>query len=71
MRLVINHLKYYFYLYRVPFTQALQLVGRRAVYLEKGYAYVPLQSLVSIIVSRVSSHEFSPCFRAQYLFLAR
>ena len=40
---------------RVPFQQALSLVSSRSVYLEKGFAYVPLQRLVSIIVTRVSA----------------
>jgi hypothetical protein len=38
---------------RVPFQQALQLISSRAVYLEGGYAYVPLGRLVSIITTRV------------------
>lgn len=38
--------------YKVPFQQALSLVSQRAVFLEAGYAYVPLQKLVSIIVTR-------------------
>uniref|UniRef100_A0A7S3H1X7 DNA primase large subunit n=1 Tax=Spumella elongata TaxID=89044 RepID=A0A7S3H1X7_9STRA len=38
--------------YKVPFQQALSLVSSRSVYLEKGFAYVPLQRLVSIIVTR-------------------
>jgi DNA primase large subunit len=40
--------------YRVPFQQALSLVSQRAVFLEAGFAFVPLQKLVSIIVTRVS-----------------
>lgn len=54
--------------FKVPFTQALQLVGRRAVYLEKGYAYVPLQSLVSIIVSRFRLHLSRALTEASLLF---
>ena len=38
--------------YRVPFLEALDLIGRREVYLEKGYAYVPQAKLHSIVVSR-------------------
>ena len=41
------------YVNRVPFQQALSLVAGRAVYLERGFAFVPLQRLVSIIVTRV------------------
>ncbi|CAB3984192.1 DNA primase large subunit [Paramuricea clavata] len=40
--------------YKVPFTEVLDLVRWRKVYLEKGYAYVPRDRLVSII---------SNCFR--------
>jgi DNA primase large subunit len=38
--------------YRVPFLEAIDLIGRREVYLEKGYAYVPQAKLHSIVVSR-------------------
>lgn len=38
--------------YKVPFTQALQLIANRQVYLEGGFAYVPLQRVVSIITTR-------------------
>jgi len=38
--------------YKVPFQQALSLVASRSVYLERGFAYVPLQRLVTIIVTR-------------------
>jgi len=38
--------------FKVPFQQALTLVASRAVYLERGFAYVPLQRLMSIIVTR-------------------
>ncbi len=43
--------------YRIPFVQALQLIGTRSVYLEGGYAYVPLNKLVSIIITRVRIFE--------------
>mmetsp|Transcript_21947 Transcript_21947/g.36751 ORF Transcript_21947/g.36751 Transcript_21947/m.36751 type:complete len:529 (+) Transcript_21947:67-1653(+) len=42
--------------FKVPFQQALSLVASRAVYLERGCAYVPLQRLVSIIVTRFRMH---------------
>lgn len=32
--------------------QALDLVQRREVFLERGFAYVPMERLVSIIVAR-------------------
>jgi hypothetical protein len=38
---------------RVPFQQALSLVGSRGAYLEGGYAFVPLARLVSTVVTRV------------------
>jgi len=38
--------------YRVPFLEAVDLIGRREVYLERGYAYVPQAKLHSIVVSR-------------------
>ena len=38
--------------YKIPFEEALQLMAKRQVYLEKGYAYVPLSQLVSTIISR-------------------
>lgn len=39
-------------LYKVPFQQALSLLAGRSVYLEAGFAYVPFQRLVSIIITR-------------------
>lgn len=33
-------------------SQALELVQRREVFLERGYAYVPMERLVTIIVAR-------------------
>ena len=38
--------------FRIPFVQALDLVGRRQVFLQNGMAYVPQSQLVSIIVAR-------------------
>lgn len=35
--------------YKVPFLQALQLIGSRSVYLERGMAFVPLTRLVHIL----------------------
>jgi DNA primase large subunit len=42
--------------YKVPFAQALGLVKHRQVFLEAGWAYVPLSNLVSIIVTRFRMH---------------
>ena len=41
--------------YRVPFVEAIDLIGRREVYLEKGYAYVPAAKLHAIVVARFRS----------------
>lgn len=38
--------------YRVPFLEAIDLVGRREAYLEKGKAYVPQAKLHAIVVAR-------------------
>mmetsp|Transcript_19050 Transcript_19050/g.38484 ORF Transcript_19050/g.38484 Transcript_19050/m.38484 type:complete len:485 (+) Transcript_19050:62-1516(+) len=38
--------------YKVPFQQALTLVAGRSVYIERGFAFVPLQRLVAIIVTK-------------------
>jgi len=37
--------------YKVPFTECLDLVRGRKVYLKRGYAYVPRDDLVSILLS--------------------
>ncbi|KAK0069423.1 DNA primase large subunit [Biomphalaria pfeifferi] len=37
--------------YKVPFTEALDLVRNRKVFLRDGYAYVPQEDLVSILLS--------------------
>lgn len=42
--------------FRIPFTQALDLVCHRQVFLENGFAYVPVERLVSIIVARFRSN---------------
>lgn len=41
--------------YRIPFAQAADLVGQRLVYVEAGFAYVPLQRVVASVVSRFRS----------------
>ncbi|CAM9896950.1 unnamed protein product [Chrysoparadoxa australica] len=38
--------------YKIPFTQAVDLVSTRQVYISGGIAYVPSQRLVNIVVSR-------------------
>lgn len=37
--------------FKVPFTEALDLVGSRKVYLEAGVAFVPFDHVVSILYS--------------------
>eukprot|EP01038_Epipyxis_sp_PR26KG_P013149 gene13149-17617_t len=50
---VMNHAAFIKNTYfKVPFQQALSLISKRMVYLQAGCAYVPLQKLVSIIVTR-------------------
>jgi DNA primase large subunit len=41
--------------YRVPFAQALELVGRRECHVHGGYAYVPLSRIVSIVAAKFRS----------------
>lgn len=41
---------------QVPFTEVLDLVRSKKVYLEKGFAYVPKTDLVSIILSVYRTH---------------
>ena len=38
--------------YRVPFTEVLTLVSRRLVYIEKGFAYVPRDQLITLLQGR-------------------
>ncbi|XP_071964256.1 DNA primase large subunit-like [Antedon mediterranea] len=42
--------------YKVPFTEALDLVRSRKIYVHKGYAYVPSNDLVSIVISAYRAH---------------
>ncbi|XP_013394623.1 DNA primase large subunit [Lingula anatina] len=42
--------------YRVPFTEALDLVKARKVYVHRGYVYVPYNELVSIILGVFRTH---------------
>ncbi|CAN0259731.1 unnamed protein product, partial [Discosporangium mesarthrocarpum] len=38
--------------YKIPFWQAVDLIGSRQVYLEGGFAYVPIQRVVTIVASQ-------------------
>ena len=42
--------------FKVPFTDVLDLVKKRAVYIQKGFAYVGQNDLVSIIIGGFRSH---------------
>lgn len=54
--------------YKIPFQQALPMIASRSVYLERGYAYVPLQRLVSIIVTRYRIHLSKALTEASSMF---
>jgi DNA primase large subunit len=38
--------------FKIPFTQAVDLIGSRSVYLNGGFAYVPVQRIVTVVVQR-------------------
>lgn len=42
--------------YKVPFTDALDLVRLRKVYLQAGFAYIPSDEIVSIVTAMFRSH---------------
>ena len=42
--------------YKVPFTDVLPLVSKRAIYLEAGYAYVPRSQLATIVQGAFRAH---------------
>ncbi|GFT66301.1 DNA primase large subunit [Nephila pilipes] len=42
--------------YRVPFTEVLDLVKNRKVFLEQGYAYIPEDDLIVTVLSAYRSH---------------
>ena len=54
--------------YRVPFQQALSLVSKRAVFLDKGDAIVPLDKLESTLVNRFRIHLSRALMEAAQLF---
>ncbi|KAM9074464.1 DNA primase large subunit isoform 2-T3 [Megaptera novaeangliae] len=59
--------------YKIPFADALDLFRGRKVYLENGFAYVPLKDIVAIILNEfrtklskalaLSTKSFPPCMR--------
>ena len=54
--------------YKIPFTQALDLISSRQVFVSKGFAYVPTPKLVSTIVARFRSHVSGSLTRASLVF---
>lgn len=40
-------------IYRVPFQLALGLVSTRQVYIEKGFAYIPVTKLIATVITKV------------------
>ena len=46
----------YLFLFQVHFTEALDLVQKRKVYVHKGHAYVPYDEMVSILLSVYRTH---------------
>lgn len=42
--------------YKIPFTDALDLVRQRKVYLQAGFAYIPADELVSIVTAMFRAH---------------
>jgi DNA primase large subunit len=56
--------------YRIPFPQALDLVARRQVFLERGFAYVPQQQLHTIIVNRFRTSLSKALLQAKQVFPA-
>lgn len=45
---------YLLHIVSVPFQQALGLVSTRSVYLQDGYAFIPVSKLLATVISRVS-----------------
>lgn len=54
--------------FRIPFTQALDLVGKRHVFMRNGFAYVPQSHMVSIIVARFRMHLSRELLQASHVF---
>ena len=54
--------------YKIPFQMALSLITNRGVYLEGGFAYVPLQRLVSIIIMRFRTNLSRALLEAANMF---
>jgi len=49
---------------RVPFKEAISLVGRRAVFLYQGVAYVPIKELQQIAVAHFRARLSSELVKA-------
>ena len=54
--------------YKIPFTQALDLISSRQVYVKRGYAYVPTKKLVSTIAARFRAQVSGSLTRASSAF---
>eukprot|EP01006_Ploeotia_vitrea_P062798 TRINITY_DN84431_c0_g1_i1.p1 TRINITY_DN84431_c0_g1~~TRINITY_DN84431_c0_g1_i1.p1 ORF type:complete len:535 (+),score=253.10 TRINITY_DN84431_c0_g1_i1:157-1605(+) len=53
--------------YRVPFEEALDLLSRRRVFLQRGFVYVPQEDLVMLVIAKYRahlSHELVSTYRA-------
>lgn len=55
-------------IYRVPFLQALNLVSKREVYMEGGYAFIPVMKLVATVVTRFRMQLSRSLMEAAQLF---
>lgn len=57
------------FIYKVPFHLALDLIGRRRVFVTGGTAYVPFKHVISLVVSRFRanlSKQLATAFRASH-----
>lgn len=60
------------FLFQVPFQDALDLVRTRKVYLRAGYAYIPHQDIVTIVLNDFRtrlSKALAVCFSCQIFSL--
>lgn len=54
--------------YKIPFHEATELVARRQCFLSRGYAYVPVRKIVSIITARFRSQLSKSLAHAARMF---
>lgn len=43
-------------IYKVPFSQALDLISRRSVFISRGFAYVRFRDIVAIVIAKFRAH---------------